>query len=52
MKPKNFPGRKVRRQIDAQKRQAGTASKPYTAEELARMETARAVRSKHRQPSP
>ena len=43
MKPKNFPGRKVQRQIDAQREDR---SKPYTEEEQRLIADARALRTK------
>jgi hypothetical protein len=42
MKPRNFPARKLQRQINAQR----DMSKPYTDEELARLADARNVRTK------
>lgn len=43
MKPMNFPGRKVQRQINAQREDR---SKPYTDEELQMISNARAIRTK------
>ena len=42
MKPRNFPARKLKRQIDAGR----DMSKPYTADELNRIKMARNIRTK------
>ena len=42
MKPKNFPARKLQRQMDANR----PRNEPYTAEELAKLDSARAIRTK------
>jgi len=42
MKPKNFPARKLQRQINAKRDMA----KPYTEEEIAMMGAARNIRTK------
>ena len=44
MKPRNFPARKLLRQINAQR----DMSKPYTEEEFAMLANARNVRTKKR----
>lgn len=47
MKPKNFPARKLLRQINAGR----DMSKPYSGDELKRLEDARATRTKKKRSS-
>lgn len=47
MKPKNFPTRRIKRQIDANR----DRSSPYTIEELAKLGAARQRRTKKRRAS-
>lgn len=46
MRPKNFPARKLRRQLRATRHARAGLELEYTAEEKAALETARAVRTK------
>lgn len=46
MKPKNFPARKLLRQIDARKRLEGTAAVPYTDKEESALRQAEDIKTK------
>jgi len=48
MKRKNFPGRKMIRIIEAEKRNSGTRHLPYTDQDLKRIEVAQGSKSKKR----
>lgn len=45
MKPKNFPARKLERQLVAKQRQKGEC-RPFNDTELAQLEAARGIRTK------
>lgn len=46
MKPRNFPGRKEQRRVDAEKRAEGRNNSPYTQEELERFARSLNMRTK------